>query len=181
MMSVVMKAVLAFMMICCGSFFIVDLNQSPSHVQASEEKELLIPEKPLELTIKLKRVYIDGEESEETLTETIWALEDFWAKYEKWRLVDMSEDYLVFEKKVNDISPLSKMNGYFGITEDGTLSIFNGKPEESDIIQSFFQIDVKKLESKQHQELLQGIPVKSKKDFDKVVETMKKYEVKKEL
>lgn len=180
MMSVLMRAVLTITVICCGSFFIFDLKQSPSHVQASEEKEFVIPDKPLELTIRLKRVYMDGEESEETLTETIWAIEDFWAKYEKWQLVDMSEDYLVFEKKVNDISPLLKMNGYFGITEDGTLSIFNGKPEESDIIQSFFQIDVKKLESKQHQKLLQGIPVKTKEDFARVVETMKKYEVGKE-
>lgn len=179
MMSVLMRAVLAITVIF-SSFFICDLKQSPSYAHASEEKEFLIPDKPLELKIRLKRVYIDGEESEEMVTETIWALEDFWAKYEKWQLVDMNEDYLVFEKKVNDISPLLKMNGYFGITEDGTFSIFNGKPEESDIIQSFFQIDVKKLESKQHQKLKQGIPVKTKEEFDRVVETMKKYEVGKE-
>jgi forespore regulator of the sigma-K checkpoint len=78
---------------------------------------------------------------------------------------------------VNDISPLLKMNGYFGLTKDGTLSIFNGKPKEADIIQSFFQIDVKKLESKHYQQLLKGIPVKSKEDFARVVETMKKYEM----
>lgn len=116
---------------------------------------------------------MDGEESEEVVKELVFALEDFWAKYESWQLVDMDEDRLIFKKKVDDISPLLKMNGYFGITNDGTLSIFNGKPEESDVIQSFFQIDVKKLESSQHMRLMQGIPVKSKEEYAKVVESMK--------
>ncbi|WP_233711468.1 intercompartmental signaling factor BofC [Lederbergia citrisecunda] len=140
----------------------------------------LVGEDPLLLNVVLKRKYLDGEVSEETVHETIWALEDFWAKYETWQLVDMDEDKLVFETMVDDISPLLKINGFFGLTQDGTLSIFNGNPDQADIIQSFFQIDIKKLEGKKHLQLKQGIPVKTKEIYTEVLETMKQYSLEKQ-
>jgi forespore regulator of the sigma-K checkpoint len=70
---------------------------------------------------------------------------------------------------------LLKTNGYFGITHKGVLSIFNGRPEQSKIIQSFFQIDIKKLESNKQKELLDGIPIKTKDRYVHVLETFKPY------
>jgi forespore regulator of the sigma-K checkpoint len=75
---------------------------------------------------------------------------------------------------------LLKANGFFGITEDGVLSIFNGRPDQLRIIQSFFQIDIMKLESAKQEELLQGIPIKTKDRFVEVLETFKPYSLKKE-
>ncbi|WP_409254363.1 BofC C-terminal domain-containing protein [Bacillus sp. SCS-153A] len=123
----------------------------------------------------LERVYLDGEVSEEIRSETIWSMEDFWAAYAAWELVDMSEDQVVFRQSVDDISPLMKSNGYFGISEDGVLSIFNGKPGQSEIIQSFFQIDINRLESKQHDELVKGIPVKSKQGYQQVIQSFQPF------
>ncbi|MBS4194810.1 intercompartmental signaling factor BofC [Lederbergia citri] len=137
-------------------------------------------EDPLLLKVVLKRKYLDGEVSEEIVKETIWALEDFWAKYEAWQLVDMDEEKLVFETVVDDISPLLKLNGFFGITEDGTLTIFNGNPDQADIIQSFFQIDIKKLEGKKQLQLKKGIPVRTKEIYTEVLETMKQYSLDKQ-
>ena len=134
-----------------------------------------IPESPLILDVTLKRVYMDGEVSEENITEMIWALEDFWAKYEAWQLVDMDEERLVFETRMDDISPILKLNGFFGISDDGTLSIFNGKPQQADVIQSFFQLDIRKLEGNKHTQLKEGIPVKTKEDYVEVLETLKPY------
>lgn len=136
-----------------------------------------VKDSPLILDVTLKRIYLDGETSEETIKETIWALEDFWAKYESWHLIDMDEDKIIFESTVDDISPLLKINGFFGLSEDGTLSIFNGSPNQADIIQSFFQIDIKKLEGRKRLQLEQGIPVKSKEIFSEVLETMKQYSI----
>jgi forespore regulator of the sigma-K checkpoint len=129
------------------------------------------------VTVKLERVYLDGEISEEIVQETIWSMEDFWAAYADWQLIDMTEDEVVFQKQVDDISPLLKTNGYFGISENGVLSIFNGKPGQAEIIQSFFQIDVEKLESNSHETLMKGIPVKSKQKFEEVLESFKQYSV----
>ena len=130
-------------------------------------------ENPKKLEVVLQRIYLDGEMSEETIEETVWSMEDFWSKYDKWQLVDMTSKELVFKQEVDDISPLLKTNGYFGINEKGILTIYNGKPAEENIIQSFFQIDLKKLESKQHEDLQKGIPIKSRDRYVKVLETFK--------
>lgn len=130
-------------------------------------------ENPKKLEVVLQRIYLDGEVSEETIEETVWSMEDFWSKYDKWQLVDMTSRELVFKQEVDDISPLLKTNGYFGINEEGILTIYNGKPAEENIIQSFFQLDLKKLESKQHEDLQKGIPIKSRDRYVKVLETFK--------
>lgn len=137
-------------------------------VQANEEN-------PKKLEVVLKRIYLDGEVSEEYVEETVWSMEDFWSKYDKWQLVDMTSKELTFKQEVDDISPLLKANGYFGITDDGILTIYNGKPQKENIIQSFFQLDLKKLESKQQENLQKGIPIKSKDRYVRVLETFKSF------
>jgi forespore regulator of the sigma-K checkpoint len=130
---------------------------------------------PLPVKIVLERIYLDGEISEEVVQEKIYSMENFWAKYDQWRLKKMTKKEIFFTKQVDDISPLLKTNGYFGITDSGVLTIFNGKPGESKIIHSFFQIDVKKLESHKQQELIEGIPIKTKDRYVHVLETFKLY------
>lgn len=130
---------------------------------------------PLHMKIVLERIYLNGEVSYEVVQENIYSLENFWAKYDQWKLKDIDEKEIVFSKEIDDISPLLKTNGYFGITHKGVLSIFNGRPEQSKIIQSFFQIDIKKLESNKQKELLDGIPIKTKDRYVQVLETFKPY------
>lgn len=130
---------------------------------------------PLQFKVTLQRVYLDGEISEEVFHEASWSPENFWAKYDQWQLINTDGENLVFRKKVDDISPLLKANGYFGITNEGVLTIFNGRPGQSRIIQSFFQIDIKKLESKKQEELLEGIPIKTKDRYVEVLETFRPY------
>lgn len=130
---------------------------------------------PQQLTIILERIYLDGEISEEVVLDSYWSIENFWAKYDQWQLVDVDESTMVFRKQVDDISPLLKANGYFGITDEGVLTIYNGRPDPSRIIQTFFQIDVKKLESKKQEELIQGIPIKTRDRYVEVLETFKPY------
>jgi forespore regulator of the sigma-K checkpoint len=130
---------------------------------------------PIQVEVILQRAYLDGEISEEKVIEIIWSMENFWAKYEQWELIHTYHNGLVFRKQLDDISPLLKANGYFGITEDGTLSIFNGRPHQTNIIQSFFQLNIEKLESRKHLELKKGIPIKTKDRYVNVLETFKPY------
>ena len=74
---------------------------------------------PLQVEVMLRYMYLDGEISEETVTETIYTMENFWAKYEEWQFIGVKNDKLVFLKEMDDISPLFKANGYFGVTEEG--------------------------------------------------------------
>lgn len=127
---------------------------------------------PKTIQVILSRIYLDGEISEEVVEETILSMEDFWAEYGEWELVEQDEEQIVFQQKIEDISPLLKINGYFGISEQGTLNIYEGKPAENKVIQSFFQINTKKLKSYQQQKLEKGIPVLSRDRYEKV---LKKY------
>jgi forespore regulator of the sigma-K checkpoint len=130
----------------------------------------------VKMNIILERIYLDGEVSEEITEETFVSMKDIWKKYKGWQLVDMDDEQMVFQKSVNDISPLAKANGYFGLTKDGTLSIFEGKPNQSSrVIQSFFQIDIKKLESRQHEQLRKGIRVVSKSRYKDIIETYRHF------
>lgn len=160
--------------VCCILVFIVSItvtNGSHQYIRAEEQSV----RDPLTIEVILQRKYLDGEVSEEITKETILSMEDFWASYESWQLVDQNEDRVIFKKNIDDISPLLKTNGYFGIAGDGTLSIFNGKPETSEVIQSFFQIDMDKLESHKHDELIQGIRIQTKDQYLEVIKMFETY------
>jgi forespore regulator of the sigma-K checkpoint len=178
-----MKVRIVFMvMLLIGAFYFTFFYTEEKQAADGSSLEML-NETPAEVasahtvTVILERVYLDGEVSEEIVQETIWSMEDFWAAYEDWQLMDMTEEQIVFQKQMDDISPLLKTNGYFGISDNGVLSIFNGKPGQAEIIQSFFQIDVEKLESKRHDDLVKGIPIKSKQEYEEVLEQYKPYSV----
>jgi len=130
---------------------------------------------PKTVKVILARIYLDGEVSEEIVEETILSMEDFWAEYADWDLIDLNEAQVVFQQKVDDISPLLKINGYFGVSDEGTLNIYEGKPSEEKVIQSFFQINLKKLKSHQQRELQDGIPVLSRDHYEEVLKMYKKY------
>ncbi|MFY4774745.1 BofC C-terminal domain-containing protein [Metabacillus sp. RGM 3146] len=152
-----------------ASFLDVPLSHAVHQNKSSEEK-------PLEMKVILERVYLDGETSQEQKKEKIWSMEDFWARYEDWQLLDESPSQMVFRKQMDDISPLMKANGYFGLSNEGILTIFLGKPEPSSkVIQSFFQIDVGKLESRNHSELNKGIRVGTRDHYLRVIETYRHF------
>jgi forespore regulator of the sigma-K checkpoint len=130
---------------------------------------------PLTLEVVLQTEYLDGNVEEERKKETIWSLQDFWSTYEDWKLMSQTEGMVVFRKKVDDISNKVKQNGYFGIDENNVLSIFNGKPENHEVIKAFYQIDVGKLESYRRDQLKQGIKIDKKATFDTVIKTFKQY------
>ncbi|WP_262421781.1 intercompartmental signaling factor BofC [Bacillus aquiflavi] len=96
---------------------------------------------PLKLSIILERVYLDGEMSEEEIVETIWSLEDFWAKYDEWNLIDLQEGKAVFfSSKLMIFFPVLKENGFFGITEEGIFTIFMVNQKMPMLFNLFFKL-----------------------------------------
>lgn len=128
------------------------------------------------VTVFLERVYVDGVVSQEVIHHSHSSKEDLLRVYEPWRLIKESDDELVLRTYVDDISPLLKANGYFGISVDNILSIYEGEPNQSTkVIQSFFQIDVEKLESYHRQKLKKGIRVHSKDEYVALMQFFKGY------
>ncbi|MEH7464256.1 BofC C-terminal domain-containing protein [Bacillus thuringiensis] len=128
-----------------------------------------------QITIMLQRIYLDGEVSQEIFREEVVNLEKLLEQYKDWQLVDRDDVQIVLQQRIDDISPLLKTSGYFGVSKEGILQIFNGVPEKDNAIHSFFQIDMKKMESYQCEQLKRGIRVKSKERFVKVMKDMEQY------
>ncbi|WP_237416818.1 BofC C-terminal domain-containing protein [Halobacillus halophilus] len=131
--------------------------------------ETLVQAEPLELTIVMKERYLDGVVETTTKQETIWSMMDFWASYEGWRIENQELDRIVFQRQVEDISPLTKQHGYFGLNENGELAVFQGIPNEGKVMESFKPIPVKPLESKRIDLLKGGIKIKDSSHFEQVV------------
>lgn len=158
--------------VCITSFgFFFEAGQAEA-----ESKNISNQIKPLTTTVQVENVYLDGDVNIESRKETIWAMEDFWAEYAGYSLVEQREGFVLFRKQIDDISPLSKLNGYIGMTGDGIISTFHGQPDSVKIpIQLFFQVDTGRLESRIENQLKKGIPFRSKKEFLQVIDQYKLY------
>ncbi|WP_167578585.1 BofC N-terminal domain-containing protein [Jeotgalibacillus proteolyticus] len=67
---------------------------------------------PQEITVTLEVIYEDGDKSVEEIVEHVEAMEDFWAKYHAWQLVNMSQEEVVFRLRAEEVSPLNVLSGY---------------------------------------------------------------------
>ncbi|SFK02089.1 MULTISPECIES: BofC C-terminal domain-containing protein [unclassified Bacillus (in: firmicutes)] len=145
-----------------------------SSVASAESSGNAVRQEP-QITIMLQRIYLDGEVSQEIFREEVVNLEKLFEQYKDWQLVDRDDVQIVLQQRIDDISPLLKTSGYFGVSKEGILQIFNGVPENDNAIHSFFQIDMKKMKSYQREQLKRGIRVKSKERFVKVMKDMEQY------
>ncbi|KYG31861.1 BofC C-terminal domain-containing protein [Alkalihalobacillus trypoxylicola] len=159
------KRYIVLLLLLVMVFVMIFLSQI---IVKSEEKNIPVLA-PQVLQVKLETVYLDGLKKEEYIDETILSMEDFWAYYEDWDLIEQSLEEMVFRKTINELSPVVQIHGYFGMSEDGKIHIYDGLPEDEQIIQSFFQIDTRKLKGKLKEELAQGIKVEDKSQFNKMV------------
>lgn len=164
------------MILSIFSLFLLLLNQplrvgaTDGNVEKDDEKQVFI---------FLRQAYLDGETSETVISIRPSDCQPYIMKYinDGWELKGIIGDRIILEKRVNDISPLLKSNGFFGITEDGTLSIFDGRPDENKVIHSFFQIDVQKLETKRQMELQEGIRIRTKDTYIQVIQAFQPYSI----
>ncbi|WP_353855081.1 BofC C-terminal domain-containing protein [Bacillus sp. Bos-x628] len=131
---------------------------------------------PKTMTVQLEKVYLDGDVSIERHQTSLEKRETFWKQYKGWTLVEQRADFALFRKQMDDISPLSKANGYIGLSEGGVISTFHGRPDGwAEPVHLFFQIDTSRLESHVEEQLQNGIPFRTKDEFEHVLEVMKPY------
>ncbi|WP_165967106.1 BofC N-terminal domain-containing protein [Jeotgalibacillus sp. S-D1] len=64
------------------------------------------------IDVTLETIFEDGEKAVEQRVEEVMAMEDFWAKYQAWQLVDMSQEQVKFRSQVEEVSPLVTLSGY---------------------------------------------------------------------
>ncbi|MBM7644703.1 forespore regulator of the sigma-K checkpoint [Scopulibacillus daqui] len=165
---------------CITLYICFGIVPSNIHLAKAEQDESNVLHKPMPRVVRvhLKKDYLDGISIESTREAHLLSVKQYVAAFDDWRLVKQTKGSLYFEKKINDISPVAKAVGIFGLTNNGTLTIFEGNPDKNQIIQTFFQIDTKALEVNDYKHLNQGIPVRDKKHFQQVMKALAKYEEK---
>ncbi|MBO9130484.1 BofC C-terminal domain-containing protein [Bacillus sp. 165] len=177
-----MKFLVKVVIATCFMLFIHELtiqsvtSQVPDISSSEPKNETAEPY----ITVILQRTYLDGEVSEEILSQRVHTLEKFLEQRTDWQLVDRDDMQIVLQKRIDDISPLLKTSGYFGVSKEGILQIFKGVPKTNNVIQSFFQIDTRKMKSYQRRQLEKGIRIKSKERYEKVLIQMKPYSIKRD-
>ena len=132
------------------------------------------------LQLSLQRTYLCGGKTEEEI-QTEQTMEQVLAEHSGWEIVSVEADRLVLHKAVNDIAPSCKENGYFGLSAEGILTLFNGLPSEQKVVQTFYPLDMEKMENslpKAEVDLLkQGIRVRDLAEYNSVLSTYDDFQV----
>jgi forespore regulator of the sigma-K checkpoint len=86
-----------------------------------------------------------------------------------------------FTEDIEDLSPQCKNSAYFGLDENGNLSLFNGVPGKDNVIRTFFQLNISHLESSlPHdtvKQLYSGIRVTDLAEYNSVISTFSDFAV----
>lgn len=173
--------IIVMLLVSAGYVLVVNAFEDPDSAIQPDHEDQNVDQRtgPKTVDVYLKRIYLDGETDVNIKPVTILSKEDLWSRFSDWQLVDQNKKKVVFQKEVNDISPLLKADGYFGLSKDNILTIYEGKPNHKKAIHSFYQIDVKALESHLQHRLQNGIPIQTKGHYQKVIKQLKKYAAKK--
>lgn len=95
------------------------------------------------------------------------------------RIDDKGEVWL--EEHVAELSATCKEKGYIGLDANGSLSLFEGKPEKEKVMRTFFQIDIKSMESSLPKEIVEelhnGIRVQDLEEYNSVISTFSDYAI----
>ncbi len=133
----------------------------------------------IETEVILKRHYVCGDSTSEKQLMSHVTLQQLQQMYEGWNLKSYKDDKVVFEQEVWDLSPQCKKNGYFGISEDGYVTLFNGPPHLSEVIETFFQIDMESIRSSLPAEpisrLMNGMRVNDMAEYNSILSMLSPY------
>ncbi len=136
----------------------------------------ILQEREEPLAVQLHRQYICGEETQPlgqlTSAEVIRML----VSHPEWTAM-LSQDgqTVLLEQVIEDFSQSCKGNIYIGLDKQGYLSLFEGAPKKEKVVKTFFQLDVKYMESSLPQDkvdrLSEGIKITDMDEYNSVLST----------
>lgn len=130
--------------------------------------------------VMLHRIYVCGEE-----TESLGQLEgkrivSLLREHPEWTAsLDKDGETVMVVERIEDLSDHCKTHAYFGVDKNGNFSLFDGAPKEEKVLRTFFQLDIRYMESSlpEHQleQLNQGIRVSDIDEYNSVLSTYSDY------
>lgn len=156
-------------------------NQIGSEKQNGEKVQEVNINTNKETNLRLITHFVVGDDLVESKTEKYISLEELQDRYSDWEMTEIEKDSIVMERYVEDMSPACKNGAYFGLSPDGYLTLYRDDGEKNEVIETFFRIDVKSLESGLPQEpvnqLYVGIPIEDLAEFNSVLSTFSEYAI----
>jgi forespore regulator of the sigma-K checkpoint len=132
---------------------------------------------PVDVT--LRRSYVCGEETQPLGRMTAEQAIDLLRRHPDWRAVPAGAGAVILEERINDLSPACKESAVFGIDADGRLSLFDGPPERSKVLRTFYQLDVRHMETslprERYEALVRGIRVSDLDEYNSVLSSFSEY------
>ncbi|WP_162848540.1 BofC C-terminal domain-containing protein [Paenibacillus nanensis] len=132
------------------------------------------------IPVILRRIYVCGEE-----TESLGRLEGkgivrLLMEHPEWSAsLDRDGESVTVVEHIEDLSDYCKSHAYFGIDKNGNFSLFDGAPKEEKVLRTFFQLDIRFMESSlpdhQLEQLNQGIRVSDIDEYNSVLSTYSDY------
>ncbi|WP_276352805.1 BofC C-terminal domain-containing protein [Cohnella caldifontis] len=136
-----------------------------------------------EVEIVLHRVYWCGEERRLLGRRSAPEAAKLLRSHREWSAAFDSDGRLVLEETSHDPSPACRKTAYIGMDTDGNLSLFDGPPRKDNVVRTFFQLDVRTLESsvskERLHELASGIKVTDRDEYDSVLSAFSDYAARK--
>lgn len=129
----------------------------------------------------LLKSYVCGEEKSTLGQQTSEQLLTMQMKNPNWLLSVSPNGEVTFTENIDDLSPACKEKAVFGIDGSSNLSLFNGTPAKDNVIRTFFQLNIKHLESSLPpdtvEKLREGIRISDMEEYNSVLSTFSDYAV----
>lgn len=156
-------------------------SQAPAQDDGSRSVIATLSDMRGKVTVKIRRVYICGSESETIgLLSSVDTLR-MMKLHPEWTAMLDEQGAVVMEQRIDDLSESCKRSAYFGMDKLGRLSLFDGEPKKEKVMRTFFQLDVNYMESslpkERIDELVKGIRVTDKDAFNSVLSSFGDYAV----
>jgi forespore regulator of the sigma-K checkpoint len=132
-----------------------------------------------DVELVLNRVYWCGEEHRLLGRRPAAEAAGLVRAHPDWNVAFDSAGRLVLEETSREPSPACRKSAYIGMDADGNLSLFDGPPRKNNVVRTFFQLDIRSLESSMSKERLRelasGIKVTDRDEYDSVLSAFSDY------
>lgn len=176
LMAVGVISIVIVALLSVGFSYMVVMTSDWIRSDSNQEEEInVLAKQPT--TLVLQTHYICGVQTEIKEFNDVKEM-DQWVKSHPtdWKLESKSDgEFIMSREMLTDLSPLCKNEGYFGLSNEGVLTLFQGPPVDNKVIQTFFRIDTRRLESKVPEEeigsLRMGIRIHTVDEYWSVLST----------
>lgn len=132
------------------------------------------------LSIKLHQVYVCGEETKPLGRMMAKQIVQLLTAHPEWTAsLDHDQSTILFEERIDDLSEHCKAHAYMGVDKKGNLTLYDGVPKKEKVVRTFFQLDVRYMESSLPQnkmdELARGIRISDIDEYNSVLSTYSDY------